>query len=84
MGRQIDQQIDVVGGNSLGSLPFRKMRERDEMVGEIAESRRPVIVHRAKVVEKELEARAVMMLHRLPDHLAHHVITQIRREIADA
>ena len=53
-------------------------------VGEPAKLRRPFVVGFRQRIEVQLEARPVVMLDRRPHHLAHHVIAQVARQVADA
>ncbi len=63
----------------------RSVTGRDDLepVRDAAKALGPFVVFVRQRIEEELEAPLVVMRDRLPDHLAHHVIAQVRRQVAD-
>ena len=62
---------------------LRKIGDHVEVVRDAPESLGPFVTAAGQRIEEELEARAVVMPDRLPHHLAHHVVAQIGRQVAD-
>ena len=64
-------------------MPFGKRGQDLEPIGRSFEPLRPLVPFIRQRVERNLETFAIMVAHRFPHHLAHHVIAQIGRQIAD-
>ena len=84
VGRQVDENIEIIGGDALCRFACRHLRDHLEMIAKPAEALGPRVARRRQRIKENLEAIAVVTLHRRPHHFAHHVVAQVAGKIADA
>ena len=76
--------VEIVRGDQVRGRRVVERRDHGKARGRTLEALRPLVALARTRVEVELESFAIMMDDRLPDHLAHDVIAQVRGKIADA
>ena len=84
VGGEVDQNVEIVGGDPLGGPALGLMSDHLEAVRKAPVAFGPFVCDRGQRVEEKLEAIAVVMLKRRPHHLAHDMVAQITGQITDA
>ena len=82
--RQVDENVQIVGDDPLRRGALVEARDDLVVVAEAAKARGPLVLAVGKRIEAELETGAVRVLEGRPHHLAHHVVAQVGRQVADA
>ena len=82
--REIHEDVEIVLRDPCRDGELASRRDNFEAVGDAAKALGPFVALLRQRIEEKLEARLVVVGDCLPDHLSHHMIAQVRRQIPNA
>src|SRR5437660_8007915 len=84
VGAEVNQHIQVSGRDGKRRIALRHVDDLLEAIRKPTVALGPFIAYPGQRIEIKLETVTVVVPQRLPHHLAHDMVAQIRREVSDA